>query len=95
MEHNRAKMLHALAESFGFVERPCPFGDDQEAVRFRAWERASQAIDALKKGGGNDEYLFRVIVLTCGQLGATEAQANAACMASALGFDLGPVLQAA
>lgn len=93
MDHNRAKMLHALAESFGFAERPSP---SEDPVRFRYWERARTAIDSLvseQAQGGDVDHALRVIVLTCGQLGAVEPQACAACLASALGVDLRPVLR--
>lgn len=92
MEQNRAKMLHALAESFGFVERPSPFEDP---ARARAYERAHTAVNALVSGqltGDDAHHTVRVIVLTCGLLGAVEAQTCAACLASAMGVDLRPVL---
>jgi len=84
--------LHALAESFGFVERPSPFEDP---TRARYWDRAQTGIDALvadQVDGDELHRTLRVIVLACGALGAQEAQAYAACLASALGVDLRPVL---
>lgn len=92
MEQNSAKMLHALTESFGFVERPSSFVDP---IRFRYWERAQTGVNALVSDqvqGDDVHHTLRVIVLACGQLGAIEAQACAACLASALGVDLRPVL---
>lgn len=88
MDHNRAK-FYALAESFGFAERPSP---SEDPVRFRYWERAQTAIDGLLTEQIDVHRALRVIVLACGQLGATEPQAEAACLASALGVDLRPVL---
>lgn len=89
MEH--AKMLHALAESFGFAERP----SKDDPARFRAWERAQTAINRLVAGQVEDSeigHTIRVIVLTCGQLEASEPQAYAACLASAMGIDIRSVI---
>lgn len=88
MDKNRAKMLHALAESFGFFERP----DQSDPVMSRAYERANAGIEALKAGTDDVSHTLQVIVLSCGQIGAFETQAVAAGWASALGVDLRPVL---
>jgi hypothetical protein len=93
VENERAKCIsHALAESFGFVERP----DASDHLRFRMWERASIAIFALRDSANDfDPGCIRVIVFACGQLGAYEPQAHAAHLAGELGVDLRSVLEKA
>lgn len=89
MEQNRKMLLHALAESFGFVERPSP-------EYARAYERAYAAVNALvgdQVTGDDAHHTVRVVVLNCGLLGAVESQACAACLASVMGVDLRPVLK--
>ena len=83
----QARIIAALAESFGFVARP-----QQDGPQRRLWERASLAIDTLPHAlakGEDVTHSLRVIAFACGQLpGGADAQGCAGCLASHLGLSL-------